>query len=139
MSLSIVKHFCRRDTLYVQRVLMNLERSGPDGPNEFSVLKTLASLRTQPLERIQSKMAWSSTYRGWEANRKVFLYPESYVEPELRDSKTPIFNELESTLLQQRINDENATNAYTQYLEGYEEAASLKIAGAFHEIIDSNE
>ena len=73
-------------------------------------------------------------YRVWEANRKVFLNPENYLEPELRDNKTPVFEELESTLLQQRINEENATNAYTQYLEGYEEVASLKIAGAFHDI-----
>jgi hypothetical protein len=120
--------------LYVQRVLMNLERSGPDGPNEFSVLKVLAGINTKPLDRIQTELEWRRTYRVWEANRKVFLYPESYLEPELRDDKTPLFKELESTLLQQRINEENATDAYNQYLEGYEEVASLKIAGAFHDI-----
>ncbi len=122
--------------LYVQRVLMNLERSGPDGPNESSVLKVLAGIATNPLDRIQTELEWRRTYRVWEANRKVFLYPESYLEPELRDDKTPLFTELESTLLQQRINEENATEAYTQYLEGYEEVASLKIAGAFHAIND---
>ena len=123
--------------LYVQRVLMNLERSGPDGANEFNVLKTLASKSVLPdplLDRIQSEWDWRRTYRVWEANRKIFLYPESYLEPELRDDKTPPFKELESTLLQQRINEENATSAYAQYLESYEEAASLKIAGAFHDI-----
>jgi Tc toxin complex TcA C-terminal TcB-binding domain/Neuraminidase-like domain/Salmonella virulence plasmid 28.1kDa A protein len=123
--------------LYVQRVLMNLERSGPDGPNEFSVLKILSGLSTEPLDRIRTELEWRRTYRVWEANRKVFLYPESYLEPELRDDKTPLFKELESTLLQQRINEENATDAYSQYLEGYEEVASLRIAGAFHDINES--
>jgi len=123
--------------LYVQRVLMNLERSGPEGPNEFSVLKILVGLNTSPLDRIQTQWEWRRTYRVWEANRKVFLYPESYLEPELRDDKTPLFRELESTLLQQRINEENATESYMQYLEGYEEVASLKIAGAFHDINDA--
>lgn len=120
--------------LYVHRVLMNLERSGPEGPTEFSVLKILGGLTTKPLDRIQDEWEWRRTYRVWEANRKVFLYPESYLEPELRDDKTPLFEELESTLLQQRINEESATDAYNQYLEGYEEVASLKIAGAFHDI-----
>ena len=120
--------------LYVQRVFMNLERSGPEGPGEFSVLKVLAGIDTNPLDRIQTEWEWRRTYRVWEANRKVFLYPESYLEPELRDDKTPLFKELESTLLQQRINEDNATDAYNQYLEGYEEVASLKISGAFHDI-----
>ncbi len=38
-------------------------------------------------------------YRVWEANRKVFLYPENWLEPELRDGKSPFFRELESELL----------------------------------------
>lgn len=123
--------------LYVQRVLMNIERSGPDGPNEFNVVKTLANLQSRPLERIQAEWPWRSAYRVWEANRKVSLNPESYLEPGLRDDKTPLFTELESTLLQQRINEESATNAYAHYLEGFEEVASLKIAGAFHQIYDN--
>jgi len=32
-------------------------------------------------------------YRLWQANRKVFLSPENYVEPELRDDKTPLLPE----------------------------------------------
>lgn len=32
---------------------------------------------------------WTKSYRVWEANRKVFLYPENWVEPELRDDRTP--------------------------------------------------
>ncbi len=39
-------------------------------------------------------------YRVWEANRKIFLYAENWIEPELRDDKSPFFDELESALLQ---------------------------------------
>jgi hypothetical protein len=41
-------------------------------------------------------------YRVWEANRKVFLYPEKWIEPELRDDKTPFFKELDNDLLAER-------------------------------------
>ena len=41
-----------------------------------------------------------SRFRVWEANRRVFLYPENYIEPELRDDKTEFFQELEDELLQ---------------------------------------
>lgn len=34
---------------------------------------------------------WMTNYRVWEAHRKVFLYPENWVEPELRDDETPPF------------------------------------------------
>jgi len=37
-------------------------------------------------------------YRLWKANRDVFLYPENYVEPELRDDKTAVFEDLEKNL-----------------------------------------
>jgi hypothetical protein len=33
---------------------------------------------------------WLRRYRQWQANRKVFLSPENYLEPELRDDKTPL-------------------------------------------------
>ena len=47
-------------------------------------------------------------YRVWEANRKVFLYPENWIEPELRDDKTPFFKELENELLQTELDDATA-------------------------------
>jgi len=43
------------------------------------------------------------SYRLWKANRDVFLYPENlypenYVEPELRDDKTAVFEDLEKNV-----------------------------------------
>lgn len=41
---------------------------------------------------------WIKNYRIWEANRKVFLYPENWIEPELRDDKSPFFKEIETEI-----------------------------------------
>lgn len=40
-------------------------------------------------------LKWMKNYRVQEANRKVFLYPENWIEPELRDNKTPFFKDLD--------------------------------------------
>ena len=50
-------------------------------------------------------------YRVWEANRKVFLYPENWIEPELRDDKSPFFKELESELLESDLTLETAEDS----------------------------
>ena len=34
---------------------------------------------------------WLKRYRAWQASRKEFLSPENWIEPELRDDKTPVF------------------------------------------------
>lgn len=44
-----------------------------------------------------AKWAWRKRYRVWEANRKVFLFPENWIEPELR-SKTAAFGALAAEL-----------------------------------------
>lgn len=44
----------------------------------------------------QKRWEWMKNYRMWEANRKVFLYPENWIEPSLRDDKSPFFLEFEA-------------------------------------------
>lgn len=44
---------------------------------------------------LSKEWSWRKNYRVWEANRRVFLYPENYIYPELRDNKSPQFKELE--------------------------------------------
>ncbi|HUS75232.1 MAG TPA: LamG-like jellyroll fold domain-containing protein [Methanothrix sp.] len=98
---------------YIQRCLMNLE-PGVD-PS------------TIPMQEWE----WVKNYRVWEANRKVFLYPENYIEPELRDTKTPLFEELEQELMQSDITQESAEAAFTHYLEKFAEIANLKVVGSY--------
>ena len=78
-----------------------------------------------------SQWEWMKSYRVWEANRKVFLYPENWIEPELRDDKTPFFKELEAALQQDEVTSENVEAALLQYLTKLEGVANLEICGLY--------
>ncbi len=112
--------------LYVYRCLMNLEQDqrAADDP---------AHLRVPPDAIPAGEWSWRKSYRVWEANRKVFLWPENYLEPQLRDDRTPLFAELEATLLQRPVDEQSVLDAYAAYLAGFEELARLQIAGSYHE------
>jgi hypothetical protein len=82
-------------------------------------------------QRLKRWWSWMRNYRIWEANRKVFLYPENYVRPELRSHKTPTFATLENDLLQGEITDDAVRKAYKRYLDEYTEVSRLAIAGGY--------
>lgn len=104
--------------LFVQRCLMNLE---PDVTADEA--KDIG----------WRQWTWMKQYRVWEANRKIFLYPENWVEPELRDDKSPFFLELENALLQSDVTSDSAEQAYLNYLARLDEVARLEVAGVFHQ------
>ena len=112
---SRVKQAISSTQLFIQRALMNLE--------EGVILSTDDA----------REWKWMKNYRVWEANRKVFLYPENWIEPELRDDKTPLFKELESKLRQDEVTDESAEQAFRAYLEDLDDVARLEIVGLYHE------
>lgn len=101
--------------LFIQRCLMNLE---PD--------VAPSSIRAQ-------QWVWMKRYRVWEANRKVFLYPENWLEPELRDNKSTFFKELEGELLQSEITDDSAELAFLNYLKKLDDVARLEMVGMYLE------
>jgi hypothetical protein len=107
--------------LYVHRYLLNLEAVTPreNGAEEDT------------RRRLKRWWAWMRAYRTWEANRKVFLYPENYLRPELRDGKTPAFQQLEDDLLRGEITTETVQRAYKKYLDEYTEVSRLAIAGGY--------
>jgi Tc toxin complex TcA C-terminal TcB-binding domain/Neuraminidase-like domain len=113
--------------LYVYRCIMNLEQDQRDPSDPEHIAVTLRSEAAEEWE-------WRQNYRVWQANREVFLFPESYILPELRDDKTPLFEDLESTLLQQPINEQNVLDAYSTYLSGFDQLSRLQIAGSYHDI-----
>jgi hypothetical protein len=83
---------------------------------------------------------WLKTYRTWELNRKVFLYPENYIEPELRKFKSPDFKKLQDNLLQTDITEESVQRAFKSYLDSFAEKANLDIAGSYlHNDKETNE
>ena len=72
---------------------------------------------------------WMKRYRVWEANRKIFLWPENWVEPELRLDQSPPFKEAMSELLQSDITEDRAATALLNYLSKLEEVAKLEPCG----------
>lgn len=107
--------------LFVQRCFMGLEpdvkvnTDGDDGDSAWRWWK------------------WMRKYRVWEANRKVFFYPENWIEPELKKDRSPFFKDLENELLQNEINQHNVETAFLNYLEKLDGVAQLEIAGFYQE------
>jgi hypothetical protein len=118
--------------LYVHRVIMGLEKDAlpPLDPGHVAL--------AMPPEAA-AEWDWRKNYRVWEANRKVFLWPENYLEPDLRDDKTPQFKELEQELLQTEIGEQNVLDAYAKYLKDFEDVSSMRIAGAYHDRRQAND
>lgn len=115
MDTSRIKQAISSVQLFVQRCLMNLE-----GNNLAIAID-------------EDAWEWMKNYRVWEANRKVFLYPENWIEPELRDDKSPIYKKCESLLLQNELTVETAEQCCLTYLEGLDAIAHLEICGIYHQ------
>src|SRR5947199_6547945 len=120
MQTSRVRHAPSAIQLFIERCLMNLETD-----------VSPASIKAKQWE-------WMKRYRVWEANRKVFLFPENWLEPELRDDKSPFFKEIESELLQSDITEDSAATALLNYLSRLEEVAKLEPCGIYHISADSS-
>lgn len=107
--------------LFVQRCFMGLEpevavnADGDDGDSAWRWWK------------------WMRKYRVWEANRKVFLWPENWIEPELKKDRSQFFKDLENELLQNEINQYTVETAFQNYLEKLDGVAQLEIAGFYQE------
>src|SRR5438477_4893169 len=111
MQTSSIRHALSSVQLFIERCLMNLE------PRVSS-----AAINAKQWE-------WMKRYRVWEANRKVFLFPENWLEPELRDDKSPFFKEIESELLQSDITEDTATSALLNYMTKLHDVAKLEPCG----------
>ncbi len=95
--------------LFIQRCLLNLEPQ---------VSPSLINAK---------QWEWMKRYRVWEANRKIFLFPENWLEPEFRDDKTHLFSELEGALLQGDVSSDLVEDAFLNYLKKLDELARLDI------------
>jgi hypothetical protein len=107
--------------IFVHRVLLHLE----DGKITFDP------------EAIM-RWGWMKNYRVWEANRKVFLYPENWIQPELRGDKTPEFENLEADLMQGVLDQRSVEKALGEYLEQLARVANLEIIGVQREPLTSD-
>ena len=87
------------------------------------------------LDQDWSQWQWMKYFRLWQANRKVFLYPENWIEPELlpQEIKSPFFAELESDLLQNDITQDNVETAFLSYLNKLDGVARLEIKAMWYD------
>lgn len=99
--------------LFIQRCLMNLEP------------------RVHPSAVNSRHWEWMKRYRVWEANRKIFLFPENWLEPEFRDDKSHLFQELEGQLLEGDVSADLAEDAFYTYLRNLESLARLEIVSIY--------
>lgn len=81
---------------------------------------------------------WRKWYRIWEANRRIFVYPENWIEPELRDDKSPFFKDLEKFIKQNEVNSDTMKDAYRGYLESLDEVAHMDIVSYFTETVSDD-
>ncbi|NOU20142.1 MAG: hypothetical protein HOO91_21510 [Bacteroidales bacterium] len=118
METSRIKQAISSVQLFIQRCFLGLEEEHNNiSPNILD----------------RNRWEWMQRYRVWEANRKVFLYPENWIESHLRDDKSPFFRELESELLQKDITKQNVTDALKAYLYKVDEVANMEVVGLYIE------
>jgi len=112
--------------LFIQRCFLNLENRYVKVTRDEK--EDIASINAW------SQWKWMKNYRIWEANRKIFFYPENWLEPELRDDKSPFFEELENEILQNEVTQENVEAAFVNYLHKVDEVSHLEVCGLYHEL-----
>jgi hypothetical protein len=117
MQTSRVQFAILSTQLFIERCLRSLEMSSD------------AQRNVDPACFSASAWAWMKRFRIWQANREVWLWPENWLYPELRDDITPIFQKMMGKLLQSDIDDDSAVEAYLDYLADLEVIAKLEPCG----------
>ncbi len=112
--------------MFINRCLLNLESDTSNG-SEKGISPDMID---------KDRWEWMENYRVWEANRKVFLYPENWLEPEWRNDRSEFFKELESYLVQNDITDRSVEQAFRNYLNSLNEVANLDVCGMYQENYD---
>lgn len=105
--------------LFVQRCLMGLE---PDA---------IADTKQDPN---WNQWKWMKNYRVWEANRKVFLYPENWYDVSLTDDKSYLLDEFIKELQQNELTNDTAEDALKKYLEKLDNIAFLEVMATWYEV-----
>ncbi|MEU1229847.1 neuraminidase-like domain-containing protein [Streptomyces sp. NPDC005828] len=108
--------------LFVQRVLLGLEPRVQPGDDET-----------------WEQWEWMKRYRLWEANQKVFLYPENYFQPDLRAGATPFFTTLRNELMQKEVVGDNMEEVYRGYVDRLDSVARLQPCGILHDLSTGEE
>jgi hypothetical protein len=74
---------------------------------------------------------WMKTYRVWEANRRVLLYPQNYLHPELRDDASVAFRAAEAALMDTEPTSGAGDVAINAYLDALVEVSRIQVLGMY--------
>lgn len=113
----IVQGYCTVQ-LFIHRCMFGLETSGGEALVDLT-------------DDDRRMWEWMKTYRVWQAARKVFLYPENWILPELRDDKTPFYRAFEQDLAQGDLVAERVEQGVLDYLDRVHEVSNLVVL-AYH-------
>lgn len=105
--------------LFVQRCLMGLE------PEAIAEVETDLGWK---------QWEWMKNYRVWEANRKVFLYPENWYEVPLTSDPSYLLTECIDELQQNELTNDTAEQALTNYLEKLDDISFLQVAATWYDV-----
>lgn len=101
--------------IFVDRCLMNLE--APE------VVVDLTQDDTW------NQWEWMSSYRVWEANREVFLYPENWLIESQRPDRTEIYQQLEQEVRQGESTADYLETVVLNYIDRLDGLAHLLVTG----------
>lgn len=121
LQTSRIKQAISTVQLFIQRCILGLEK------------KQGVSSGTVNLDR----WSWMQKYRLWEANRKVYLYPENWLDPTLRDDKSEAFRALEDSILQNDLNQSTLNDQIRTYLYAATEVSDLDVQAYLWDKVDS--
>ena len=110
LQTSRIKQAISTVQLYIQRCLLGLE------PDAVIDRERWATMETQPL---------------YVVRRNVFLYPENWLDPSLRDDKSFMYQNFEGSLLQKDVTDQNTIDAVKSYLFMLDRVANLQGVGLY--------
>jgi hypothetical protein len=114
MQTSRTKQAISSVQLFVQRCFLGLEKKGA----ENIVLD-------------EERWKWMSKQTVSSANKKVLLWPENWLVSSLRDKKTPVYRDMESTLMQRDVKPENILESFRGYVDGLAQVARLHAVGLY--------
>lgn len=119
---------------YVLRVRTGQEKE-LDQNNDLCELKAFDDVANKWME-MEEDWKWMRRYVLWEAAQKVFLYPENYVMPTLRDNKSEFFQEFEDELSQGEVTQNLAEKAISNYIKKLHSISGLRVTGTVYNLDD---
>ena len=78
-------------------------------------------------------------YGNWAASEEVTNYPENYISPVTRQSKSHYFTDLETTLNQNRLDQDRVQAAALGYLNEFEAVSNLYVLSGYIHMQDSTQ